>query len=64
MRTQRRISMTIHDEAITVQSDDHAEGASEHELMLEEGHEGEDAEVEEAEEDEAEDADDSDAEEV
>jgi len=61
--------MTIHDEAITVQSDDHAEGASEHELMLEEGHEGEDAEVEEAEEDEAEedeaeDADDSDAEEV
>jgi len=56
--------MTIHDEAITVQSDDHAEGASEHELMLEEGHEGEDAEVEEAEEDESEDANDSDAEEV
>lgn len=61
--------MTIHDEAAVAQSDDHAEGASEHELMLEEGHEGEDAEVEEAEEneaeeDEAEDADDSDAEEV
>ncbi len=56
--------MTIHDEAIVAQSEDHAEGAIEHELMLEEGPEGEDAEVEEAEEDEAEDADDSDAEKV
>jgi|GEM_PF-3267104 phage-related minor tail protein len=55
--------MTVHDEAITVQSEDHAEGTSEHELMLEEGPESEDDEVEDAEEDEVEDADDADAEE-
>ena len=56
--------MTIHDEAITVQSEDHSEGVSEHELMLEEGPEGEDNDVEEAEEDEVEDADDAETEEV